>query len=88
MQKKTLVDKLVEECNSLIEENKIYNEALNVTSSNDCASCTVYAVLFLVFLLLCLITSGVFVYFYWYKRSNTEKNDSCITFSLRTRVNY
>ena len=56
--KKTLVDKLVEECTSVIKENKIYN----VSSSTDCSSCTVYFVLFVVFLLLCLITRGVFVY--------------------------
>ena len=59
--KKSLVDKLVEEYTSAIEENKIYN----VTSSNDCDSCTVYVVLFVVFLFLCLIISGVFVYFCW-----------------------
>ena len=65
--KKTLVDKLVEVCTSIIEENKIYYE----TSSNDCAFCTAYVVLFVVFVLLCLIISGV--YFYWHKRSNKEK---------------
>ena len=64
--KKTLVDKLVEECTCVIEENKIYNETLNMTSLNDCSFCTVYNVLSVVFLLLCLTTSGVFVYFYWY----------------------
>ena len=86
--KKTLVDKLVEECTSVIEENKIYNETLNLTSSNDCGSCTVYVVLFVVFLLLCLIISGVFVYFYWYKRSNTEKNNVHTGLSLRTQIDY
>ena len=30
--KKTLVDKLAEVCTSVIDENKIYNETLNVTS--------------------------------------------------------
>ena len=44
--KKSLVDKLVDECTSVIEENKIYNETL----SSDCSSCTVYVVLFVVFL--------------------------------------
>ena len=29
--KKTLFDKLVEECTSVIEENKIYNETLDMT---------------------------------------------------------
>ena len=37
--KKTLNDKLAEECTSVIEENKIYNET-SVISSSDCGSCT------------------------------------------------
>ena len=49
--KKSLVDKLVEECTSVIKERKIYNETFNVTSSNDWASCTVNVVLSVVFLL-------------------------------------
>ena len=57
----SLIDKLVEECTSVIEENKIYN-VTSVTSSSDCGSCTVYIVLFVVFLLLCLITIGVFIF--------------------------
>ena len=60
--KKTLADKLVEECTGVTEENKIYNETSNVTSSNDCASCKVYVVLFVVLLLLCLITSSVSIF--------------------------
>ena len=59
-----------------------------MTSSNDCASCTVYVVLFVVFLVLRLIASSVFTYFYWYKKSSTEKNDARITFNPRTQVNY
>ena len=40
----SIVDKLVEECTNVIDENKIYNETLNVIpldtiSSNDCVSC-------------------------------------------------
>ena len=64
----SLADKLVEEYTSVIEENKIYNETLNVTSSNDCASCTVYIVLFAVFLSTSIIISSAFVY--WYKKNN------------------
>ena len=67
--KKSLVDKLVEECTSVNEENKIYSKT-SVTSSSDCGSCTFYVVLFVVFLLLCLITIGVF---YWYKRLSAKK---------------
>ena len=75
--KKSLMDNLVEECTNVTEENKNYNE----TSLSDCGSCTVYVVLFVVFLLMCLITSGVFVYFYWYKRSNNTRT----TFNPRTK---
>ena len=66
----SLVDKLVEECTSVIDENKIYNKTLTVTSSIDCASCTPYVALFTVFLSTSVIISGAFVYFYWYKISN------------------
>ena len=44
----TLINKLVEECTSAIDEKKVYNETLN-TVSIDCDSCTVF-VLFAVFL--------------------------------------
>ena len=57
--KKSLADKLVDECTSVIEENKIYNE----TSLSDCGSCTVYVILFVVLLLLCLINSGFLLIF-------------------------
>ena len=70
--KKTPVNKLVEECTSVIEENKIYNETLNVTSSSECASCTVYVVLFVVFLTTSMIISSVFVYFHWHKKTNSR----------------
>ena len=70
--KKTLVDKLVEECTSVIDENKVYNETLSTFSSNEYASCTVYVVLFAVFLATSIITDGVFVYFHWYLRRNDE----------------
>ena len=68
--KKTLVDKLVEECTSVIVENKIDNETLTMTSSSECASCEIYVVLFVVFLATSIITSSVFVYFYWHKKIN------------------
>ena len=40
----SLVDKLFEECANVIDGNKIYNEILNTTSSDECASCTLYVV--------------------------------------------
>ena len=51
MCRNSLVDKLVEECANVIDEDKIYNKTLNTTiPSDDCASCTLYVVLFAVFL--------------------------------------
>ena len=39
----SIVDKLVKECTKIVDENNIYNETLNTTSSNDslsdCTSC-------------------------------------------------
>ena len=63
----SLVDKLVDECTNVIDGDTIYKKTLPVTSSNDCASCTPYVVLFAVFLSVCVIISGAFVYFHWYK---------------------
>ena len=55
LSRKSIVHKLVEECANVVDENKIYNETLNVISldtisSDDCASCILYVVLFAVFL--------------------------------------
>ena len=37
----TLVDTLVEECTKVVDgDNMFYNETLNKTPSDDCASCT------------------------------------------------
>ena len=58
-----LVDKLVEECTNVIDGVTIYNKTLTVTSSDDCASCTPYIVLFTLFLAMSVIISGAFVFF-------------------------
>ena len=86
--KKTLLDKLVEECTSVIGENKIYNQTLNTISSNECASCTLYVVLFAVFLTISLIIGSAFVYFYCHKQLDSEKNSVCIKFNPRTQIKY
>ena len=77
-----LVDKLVEECSENSDGNEmIYNEIVNVSSSDyKCGSCTLYIILFIVFLVTSEIISSVFIYFYWYlKESNDQlylKNDN------------
>ena len=67
----SLVDKLVEECDNVIDGDKIYNETLNVTLLNECISCTLYVVLFAVFLSTSIIIGSAFVYFYWHKKINS-----------------
>ena len=59
-----LDDKLVEECNENIDGNEmIYNETSN---ENVCNSCTIYIALFVIFLIISLSISSVFIYFHWY----------------------
>ena len=67
--KSTLVDKLIEECTSIVDGDKIYNETLNTISPDECNSCALYIVLFAVFLTTNVIIGSSFVYFYWYKKS-------------------
>ena len=69
--KSSIVDKLVEECTSVIDSNKFYNETLNTISSDECSSCMLYVVLFAVFLTTSVIIGSTFVYFCCYsKKSN------------------
>ena len=86
----SIVDKLVEEGTKIVDENEIYNETLNTTSSNDslsdCTSCTPYIVLFAVFLITRLVIGSVFLYFYWYSktyivRQYLKKNNVSIKFN-------
>ena len=48
----------------------IYNETFGAIPLNDyrCDSCTLYIVLFVVFLVTSTAISGVFIYFYWYSK--------------------
>ena len=65
----TLVDKLVEECTNVIDENKIYNNTLNIILLDDCASCTLYVVLFPVFSTPSVIIGSSFICFRWFKEN-------------------
>ena len=64
--RKSIVDKLVEKCINVIDGDTMYNETLSI-NPNDCPSRTPYVVLFIVFLSISVVISGVFVYFHWYK---------------------
>ena len=69
------VEKLVEECINVIDGDTMYNETLTVASSSDCVSRTPYIVLFIVFLSISVIISGVFVYFHLYKNKQLNLKD-------------
>ena len=60
MQKKKLVDKLIEECSKNIDgKEMIYNDYENV-----CNSCTIYIVLFVIAFLIIIGISSAFIYFH------------------------
>ena len=70
---------MVEECSENIDGSKmLHNETLNVIPLNDyekvCNSCTIYIVLFAVFLITSICISSVFIYFQWY----LKKDNVCI----------
>ena len=73
--RKSLVDKLVEECINVIDGDTMYNETLTVASSNGCSSCTTFIILFSVFLSISVVISIVFFYFLWYKNKKLNLKD-------------
>ena len=63
--RKRLVDKLVEECNEIVEEVKIVSE-----NKNKCSSCILHIVLFLIFF---TINVRIATYFVYYEYINHNK---------------
>ena len=72
--RKSLVDKLAEECINVIDGDTMYNEALSI-NPNDCPSRTPYVVLLIVFLSVSVIVSSIFIYFHWYKNKRPGLKD-------------
>ena len=72
--RKSLVDKLVEECINVIDGDTMYNETLSI-NPNDCPSRRPYVVLFIVFLSISVIVSSIFIYFHWYKNKRPYLKD-------------
>ena len=68
-----LVDKLVEECSKNIDGNKmIYSYTLN-DYKKVCNSCTIYKIFLVIFFIISISISSIFIYFYWYlKRRYVE----------------
>ena len=76
--RRKLVDKLVEECIKNIDENEmIYNETFDqiplIFYKKVCGFCTVYIVLFVIYLVISTVISAVFVCFYWYSKKDNVR---------------
>ena len=71
--KEELIDKLFEECSGNIDENEtIHNKTLN-DYERVFNSCTIYTVLFSIFLITSIRISSVYFYFHCYlKKVNIE----------------
>ena len=64
--RKSLVDKLVEECSENIDEDEmVYDGTLN-DHKNVYGSCTMHIVLFVIFFVMTISISSVFIYLHWY----------------------
>ena len=61
--RKTLVDKLVEECIKVADGDKIYNETVNVIPSDECVFCTLCVLLIAIFLTTSAIIGSSLIYF-------------------------
>ena len=62
----------------------IYNKTVNVIPLNAklCNSCTIYIALFVIFLIISISISSVFIYFHWYLRKDNVRvkfNPSTLT---------
>ena len=66
--RKNMIDKVVEECSENINESEvIYNSTVNAIPLNDYRkinSCTVYIVLLIIFFIISISISSVFIYFH------------------------
>ena len=74
--RKRIVDKLFEECSEDIDGNEmIYNITFNVTPLNDykrvCNTRATCIVLSVIFSVINISISSVFIYFYWYLKKTT-----------------
>ena len=85
--RKSLIDKIVEQCVNIVDEDIMHNKTLTITSS-DYSSNATYIVLFLVFLSISAITGGAFFYWYKYKRVNIRRDYVYINYSTTGKINY
>ena len=80
MQKKKIVEQIIDEFTETIEEVKLANitPTENENSSYQCSSCKVYVVFMIVVF---TISTGITIYFDYYNWSLIKNNVSCIKFN-------
>ena len=72
---KKLVDPLVEECTENIDETKLVNITVENKNNSRCICYAVYKVLFWIFFIFFIISSGIIIYFAYNKYVNRIKYD-------------
>ena len=81
--RKTLVDKLVDECAETVEEVKIAKITLPENENKyKCSTCTLYIVLFLILFTIYVGIVTYFVYFHWYLKKDIPR----VEFGTRTQT--
>ena len=80
--RKSVIDKIVEECTSVVDGDVIYDKNLNLISPSR----TPYVVLFIVFLLISAIISGVFVYYH--RKRNKKLGYVNVNYSTTGKIDY
>ena len=73
--RKKIVDPLVEECTEIIDEAKSVNITVENENKDRCIFFTVYRVLFWIFFIFFIISSGIIVYFVYHKYVDSNKHD-------------
>ena len=63
--RKSLIDKLIEKCSENIHEKELHSNEIN-DYEKICSSCGVYIVLLVLFFMLSISISSIFICFHWY----------------------
>ena len=72
--RKKLIGPLVKKCTENIDETKVVNKTLEKKENkSECSSYVVYKVLFWIFLIFFVISTGTGIYFTYYKYMNHNK---------------
>ena len=79
--RKSVIDRMVEECISVVDGDAVYDETLSCPSQTPCI------VLFVVFLLSSAVIGGIFVYYYR-NRVNKSRDYVNVNYSVAEKIDY